>query len=196
MHHLEAARKMSPQIIFAVLHGRLLTLTFTHRDRNIYVLASDHPDGDLMGKTIERLGYGHLKGSSTRGGARAIRELSGVLRGGDDIALMVDGPRGPRGKVQQGAIEISRMTGSAVIPITDSARPRRLFDSWDRFQLPHPFARVVAAYGEPVLVPGDAGPEERERLRLLLEERLRNLTADLDNALGFEGKDRWPHEDH
>ena len=127
-----------------------------------------------MGKTIERLGYGHLKGSSTRGGARAIRELSGILRGGNDIGLTVDGPRGPRGKVQQGAIEVGRRVQAGLVP----------------------GLAVVAGYGEPILVPGDAGPEERERLRLLLEERLLNLTADFDGALGFEGMDRWPHEDH
>jgi lysophospholipid acyltransferase (LPLAT)-like uncharacterized protein len=195
MHNFETARKMSPQVIFAFFHGRLLVLSFTHRNRNIHVLASEHDDGDLMGKTIERLGFGHLKGSSSRGGARAIRELSGVLRGGDDIGLTVDGPRGPRGRVQQGAIEIGRLTGSVVLPISNTAQPRRLFDSWDRFQLPNPFARVVVAYGEPMVVPENAGPEERERLRLLLEERLRNLTAELDESVGYEGKDTWPHED-
>lgn len=194
--HLEAARRMSSQVIFAFWHGRLLTLSFSHRHRDIQVLASEHQDGDLMGRTITWLGFGHLKGSTTRGGARALRELSAVLRKGHDVGLTIDGPRGPRGVVQQGAIELSRITGSAVVPISNTARPRHLFRSWDRFQLPLPRARVSIAYGEPFLVPPDADREARERFRLLLEERLRRLTADLDEGLGYGEMDVWPHENH
>jgi lysophospholipid acyltransferase (LPLAT)-like uncharacterized protein len=191
---LADARRISPQVIFAFWHGRLLVLSFSHRHRNIQVLASEHRDGDLMGRTITWLGFGHLKGSTTRGGARAIRDLSGILRNGFDIGLTIDGPRGPRGVVQQGAIELSRLTGSAIVPVSNSARPRRLVHSWDRFQLPHPFARVVVAYGEPLIVPAGAGREERERFRLLLAERLCHLTADLDTDLQYRGMDVWPHE--
>ncbi len=194
VEHLERARELSEQVVFCFWHGRLLVLSYTHRSRDIQVLASEHPDGDLMGRTIRWLGFGHLKGSSTRGGARALRDLTRVLREGFDIGLTVDGPRGPRGSVQQGAIELSRMTGSAVIPLSNSSRPRKLFRSWDRFQLPLPFARVVVSYGEPFVVPPDAGEGERERHRLLLEERLDGLTSGLDRAMGYSGKAVWPHD--
>ena len=169
-------------------------LSYTHRRRDIQVLASEHPDGDLMGRTIRWLGFGHLKGSSTRGGARALRDLTRVLREGLDVGLTVDGPRGPRGSVQQGAIELSRMTGSAVLPVSNSSRPRKLFRSWDAFQLPLPFARVVVSYAEPFVVPHDAGESERELFRVLLEERLGGLTSRLDRALGHTGGAAWPHE--
>ncbi len=194
LEHLWTARDMSPQVIFAFWHGRLLALSFSHRHRNIQVLASEHQDGDLMGRTIARLGFGHIRGSTTRGGARALRDLSTVLRAGLDVGLTVDGPRGPRGVVQQGAIELSRMTGSAVVPISNAARPRLLLRSWDRFQVPHPFARVLISYGEPFIVPRDAGADERETFRLLLEERLRSLTARLDESMDHHGPDVWPHE--
>lgn len=193
--HLEAARRLSPQVIFAFWHGRLLVLSFSHRHRAIQVLASEHRDGDLMGRTITWLGFGHLRGSTTRGGARALRELSAVLRTGYDVGLTIDGPRGPRGIVQQGAIELSRMTASAVVPVSNTARPRRLLHSWDRFQLPLPGARVTIAYGEPILVPADADRGERERYRSLLEERLNGLTTGLDRDLAYGGTDVWPHED-
>ena len=147
-----------------------------------------------MGHTIRWLGFGHLRGSSTRGGARALRDLSRVLREGFDVGLTIDGPRGPRGSVQQGVIELSRMTGSAVIPVSNSSKPRKLFRSWDAFQLPLPFARVVVSYGEPFVVPPEAGESERERYRVLLEERLGELTSRLDHALGYNGKAAWPHE--
>ena len=148
-----------------------------------------------MGKTIEWLGFGHLKGSTTRGGARALRELKGVLAGGGDIGLTVDGPKGPRGRVQQGATELSRIASCAVIPISDTARGRKIFDSWDRFQIPAPFARVIVEYGEPLLVPAGAGAEEREELRVELERRLGDLTSRLDREMGYTGEDVWPHED-
>jgi lysophospholipid acyltransferase (LPLAT)-like uncharacterized protein len=192
--HLKRAREMSGQVIFSFWHGRLLVLSYTHRGRKIQVLASEHPDGDLMGRTITWLGFGHLKGSSTRGGARALRDLSTVLRRGLDVGLTIDGPKGPRARVQQGAIELSRMTGSAVVPVTNAGRPRKLFRSWDAFQFPGPFSRVVVAYGEPFVVPSGSTEEERERYRIRLESSLTGLTSDLDAALGYSGFEVWPHE--
>jgi lysophospholipid acyltransferase (LPLAT)-like uncharacterized protein len=194
VEHLERAREMSGQVIFSFWHGRLLVLSYSHRGRKIQVLASEHPDGDLMGRTIAWLGFGHLKGSSTRGGARALRDLSSVLRRGFDIGLTVDGPRGPRAHVQQGAIELSRMTGSAVVPVSNAGKSRKLFRSWDVFQFPGPFAKVIVAYAEPFVVPSDASEQERERYRLRLEASLTKLTTDLDIALGYNGLEVWPHE--
>jgi lysophospholipid acyltransferase (LPLAT)-like uncharacterized protein len=193
LEHLAEARRLSKQVIFSFWHGRLLVLSFSHRRRGIQVLASEHPDGDLMGRTITRLGFGHLRGSSTRRGAAALRELAACLRNGLDIGLAIDGPRGPRGVVQQGAIELSRMTGSAVVPLTNSAKPRVLFKSWDRFQLPLPFAKVVIEYGEPYVVPSEAGQAERERLRERLEKQLGEVTSSLDSSLGYREMDVWPH---
>ncbi len=193
--NLDRARKMSERLIFAFWHGRLLVLSWTHRNRKIRILASEHYDGDLMGKTIEWLGFGHLKGSTTRGGARALRELRGVLAEGYDVGLTVDGPKGPRGRVQQGATELSRLAASAVVPISDTARGRKIFRSWDRFQVPAPFAKVIVEYGEPLIVPAGTGAEERERFRIELETRLGELTSRLDRDIGYTGEDVWPHED-
>jgi len=196
LEHLASARALSKQGILSFLHGRLLAIVYSSRTWGIAGLVSEHPDGDLIGRTAVRLGWVLVKGSSTRRGAAGFRELAAALRNGRDTGITIDGPRGPRGVVQQGAIELSRMTGCAVIPVTNSAAPRRLFGSWDRFQLPGPFAKVVIAYGEPFVVPSDANPEARERWRLRLERSLRELTAELDRSLGYEGSDVWPHEDH
>jgi lysophospholipid acyltransferase (LPLAT)-like uncharacterized protein len=194
LENIELARRMSNQVVFAFWHGRLLVLSYSHRNRKIQVLASEHPDGDLMGKTITNLGFGHLKGSTSRGGARAIRKLSSVLKDGFDVGLTVDGPRGPRGVVQQGAVEISRLTGSAIVPITNTAKPRMLFKSWDRFQLPLPFARIAISYGQPFVVPNNCGRKEREELRMKLQDELKGLTTGLDRDFGYTGSDVWPHE--
>jgi lysophospholipid acyltransferase (LPLAT)-like uncharacterized protein len=192
--HLAKARALSGQGIVSFLHGRLLVVIYSQRNWRIAAIASEHPDGDLIGRTVARLGWTHIKGSTTRRGAAGFRDLAAALRNGRDAGITIDGPRGPRGVVQQGATELSRMTGCAVIPVTNSARPRRLFGSWDRFQLPGPFARVVVAYGEPFVVPPDADSEAREQCRLRLERTLRDLTAELDRRLGYQGSDVWPHE--
>jgi lysophospholipid acyltransferase (LPLAT)-like uncharacterized protein len=192
--NLRKAREISDQLIFGFFHGRLLALSWSHRGRKIHVLASEHRDGDLMGRTIEWLGFGHLKGSTSRGGGRAIREMRSVLGRGFDIGLTVDGPRGPRGKVQQGATELGRLSGSAVVPVSNTASRRRLLRSWDRFQIPMPFARIIVEYGEPFVVPRDCDEHERERFRKRLEDSLAGLTEKLDKELGYSGEEVWPHE--
>ena len=195
IENLEKARALSKQGIVSFLHGRLLVIAYAHRKWGISVLASEHPDGDIMGRAVAWLGWGHIKGSTSRRGAAGFRELAAVLRSGRDAGLTIDGPRGPRGCGQQGATELSRMTGSAIIPVSNSARPRRLISSWDRFQIPGPFARVVIAYGEPFIVPSDSDGEMREESRLRLERTLGELTTELDRNLGYDGTDVWPHED-
>ena len=153
---LDRARRISPSVVFAVWHGRLLALSYSHRSRSIQVLASQHRDGELMGQTIRFLGFGHVRGSSTRGGARAVRQLVEKLHDGFDLGITVDGPLGPRHVFKTGPLEIAKLSGCAVVPITVSSGRRWQLRSWDGFQVPKPFAKVVIRYGEPVTVPGDA----------------------------------------
>ena len=187
IENLEKARALSKQGIVSFFHGRLIVIAYAHRKWGISVLASEHPDGDIMGRSVAWIGWGHIKGSSSRRGAAGFRELAAVLRSGRDAGLTIDGPRGPRGCVQQGATELSRMTGSVVIPVSNSARPRRVLSTWDRFQIPGLFAKVVIAYGEPFIVPSDSDREMREEYRLRLERTLGGLTAELDRGLGYDG---------
>jgi lysophospholipid acyltransferase (LPLAT)-like uncharacterized protein len=193
--NLEKARALSKQAVVSFPHGRLIPIAHELGAWGITVLASEHQDGDIMGRLAAWLGWRQVKGSSTRRGAAGFRELAAVLRSGRDAGLTVDGPRGPRGRVQQGATELSRMTGAVVMPVTSASRPRWIFSSWDRFQIPKMFARVIISYGEPFVVPGDADREARERARLRLERTLGDLTTEADRVLGHEGTDVWPHED-
>jgi len=195
LENLEKARSLSDRGVVSFLHGRLIIIAYALRAWGITVLASEHIDGDIMGRLAAWLGWGHVKGSSSRRGAAGFRELAAVLRGGRDAGLTVDGPRGPRGRIQQGATELSRMTGAVVIPVTGGGRRRRLFSSWDRFQIPAPFARVIVAYGEPFVVPAGSDRGAREEARLRLERTLGELTTEVDRMLGYEGTDAWPHED-
>jgi lysophospholipid acyltransferase (LPLAT)-like uncharacterized protein len=178
----ERARTLSPRVVFAVWHGRMLPYAFTHRNRRVHVLASEHRDGEMLGQTIRRLGFGHVRGSSTRGGARAILALTETVRAGLDVGLTVDGPRGPRGVVKPGVVEVARQTGAAIVPITSASDRHRVFKSWDAFELPLPFARVVVRYGEPILVDPGLDREGVEARRLDVERELTRITAEADRS--------------
>lgn len=182
--HLEAARRVGPAVIFAFWHGRLLALSYAHRNENIHVLASEHRDGEMLGRTIRFLGYGHVRGSSTRGGTRALTELADVVRRGVDVGLTVDGPRGPRFVAKAGAVEVARRTGAAIIPLTSASRSHKTFSSWDAFELPRPLTRVVVRYGPPIVVPPDADREAQEAARLELERTLLAITREADREAG------------
>ena len=134
-------------------------MSYRYRNQQIHVLASEHKDGELIGQVIRRLGFGHVRGSSTRGGARAIRELVGKLEEGFDLGLTVDGPRGPRCRVKPGTLEISKLSGVPVVPAAVSSKSHWVFRSWDAFEFPKPFTKVSIRIGRPVTVPPDAGPE-------------------------------------
>jgi lysophospholipid acyltransferase (LPLAT)-like uncharacterized protein len=183
---LQQARDHHPSVIYAFWHGRMLALSFSHRNQAIQVLASEHQDGEMMGQTIRLLGFGHVRGSSTRGGARAIRELIGKLEQGLDLGITADGPKGPRFVVKPGPLEIAKISGAAIVPITASARRHWTFKSWDAFEVPKPFSIVSVRLGAPVIVPPDAGADEIESSRQALEKRLRDLTAANDDAVGIK----------
>ena len=180
---LREVRVRYPALIHAFWHGRLLPLSFTHRNRSVYVLASEHRDGELMGQTIRFLGFRHVSGSSTRRGTRAILELTNKIREGHDLGITVDGPKGPLFVVKPGVIEIAKLTGIPVVPITVSSARHWTFSSWDKFELPKPFTRISVLHGEPVFVSGDAGTDEIEAARQLLEQRLRDITRENDERV-------------
>lgn len=181
-HFLEAARKKSPRVIHAFWHGRMLALSYNYRDRSVHVLASEHYDGELMGQAVRFLGYGHVRGSSTRGGARAILRLVGKLKAGYDLGITVDGPKGPAYRFKPGPLQIAKLSGCAIIPITASSRRFWSSTSWDVFHVPMPFTKVLIRYGKPVSVPGDASPELLEEKRLEVERILRDVTEENDEA--------------
>ena len=137
-----------------------------------------------MGQTIRRLGFGHVRGSSTRGGVRAIRELVTKLEAGFDLGITVDGPVGPRFKAKAGPLEIAKLSGSLVVPATTSSSSRWVFSSWDAFEFPKPFARVSIRFGRPIAVPPDADADAVEGFRVELQTTLRDITTRNDDTYG------------
>ena len=180
---LDALESAGERYIHAFWHGRLLLMPYSYRGPRITILISQHRDGEYISRTMERLGFQTTRGSSTRGGAAALRAAVRRLREGYDLGITPDGPKGPRHRVQPGVIEAARLSGAPVVPVTFAARPARALDSWDRFVLPAPFGRGLFLYGEPMWVPRRASREEREDLRRRLEGELIGLTDRADREV-------------
>jgi lysophospholipid acyltransferase (LPLAT)-like uncharacterized protein len=182
------ARADRPPVIHALWHGRLLLapwLSARFADlrgrRPLRVLASRSRDGELMARFAACFGIEAVRGSSSRGGAGAVRALAAALRAGDDIVIAPDGPRGPRLRVQPGLPALAAITGAPVVPVAIAARPARHLASWDRFMVPMPFARCTVVLGDAIPVARD---EDREQARRRLERALESVTAIADRAAG------------
>ncbi len=169
--------------IYAFWHGRLLVLAYSHRERRIQIMISEHGDGEMIAQVTNQLGFGSVRGSTTRGGLRALRALARKLMSGFDVAITPDGPRGPRHVLQAGAIYIAMRTGQPLVPITSTGWPRWTFSSWDRFIVPGPFANVLVMLGEPLHVPSDLDENGREEYRRLFEKRMVELVDAADREV-------------
>jgi len=137
--------------LLAVWHNRLIAPIMQLGDLGIGVVVSQSEDGEMITRVIEKLGFIGIRGSSSRGGSNALRGILRHAKSGNNIAFTPDGPRGPRYKVKPGIAFAAQRTGLPFIPIGVSASRKKVFASWDRFQLPHPFSNVQFIYGEPLI---------------------------------------------
>lgn len=162
-------------------HGRMILMPkFWRFSMPMYLLASPHRDGQLIMRTLRHFGVGAISGSSSRHGARALREMTRVLADGGAVVIAPDGPRGPRMRVTPGIIALARLTGAPIVPITFSVDNGRILRSWDRFLFALPFGRGVFIAGEHLWIPRDTDESGMEAARLELERRLNAITAEAD----------------
>ena len=158
-HHgdaeLRRRKAAGERVILAFWHRHLLLMPFAYGRGRISVLISLHRDGELVARTMERLGYDTTRGSTTRGGFAGLRRLVAKGRRGYDLAFTPDGPRGPATEVQAGVIVAAALTGFPILPIAYAASRCRRLASWDRFIVPWPFSTVHFVYGELLAVPRD-----------------------------------------
>ena len=147
-------------ILFTLWHGRMFLTLQAHRHEGIVTMASRSKDGEIIAQWLERNGFAVVRGSTTRGGGQALREMVRQVRGGRHAALTVDGPKGPARVVQPGIVQLARLTGGWILPITSSSAKARFLASWDRYLLPLPFSKNVVAYGEPFSMGSDISDEE------------------------------------
>lgn len=157
-------------------HGVSLPASARFRKRGFWVIISLSKDGDIQNHVFRRLGFNSIRGSTGRGGERALVESIRELKKGAVMALTPDGPRGPSGIVQPGILMMARKSGCALVPIGISARPRIRFEkAWDRYMVPLPFSKARMIYGAPFRVPADATEAQVEEIRLALQQEIHRL---------------------
>jgi lysophospholipid acyltransferase (LPLAT)-like uncharacterized protein len=176
----ESCLARGERVICAFWHGRLLMMPFAYPGQRVVILISQHRDGEYISRIARALGFQVIRGSATRGGVRALRQIIRALKEGLNLVITPDGPKGPRAKVKSGVIEIARLTGAPIVPVSFSAVRRRFLKSWDAFLLPLPFSRAVYIWGEPIYVEPMATKEEVAKYQDILAERLDLLTMKAD----------------
>ncbi len=175
LHHFETVAASGRQPIMVFWHGRILPATYFFRGRGIVVITSQNFDGEWIARIIHRFGYGTARGSTSRGAAGALLELRRALGGGKPVGFTLDGPRGPAGRAQPGALWLASATGHPLLPFHLEAARHWTVRSWDRSQVPRPFSAMALVVGAPIEVPPNADETRLERVRLELEAELGRL---------------------
>jgi lysophospholipid acyltransferase (LPLAT)-like uncharacterized protein len=174
------------KIIFAIWHNRLALALILYRryvarrdhSRRLVAMVSASRDGGMLAGVLERFGVEPVRGSSSRRGPQALREMVSWGRRGHDLAITPDGPRGPRYVAQEGVLALAQVTGLPIIPASYYLGWKVQAKSWDRLQIPLPFSVCEVMIGKPVRIPREASDEERETLRQQLEQTLREISRD------------------
>lgn len=153
-------------VVLVLWHGEMLPLLFQHRNRGIAVLVSEHGDGEIIARILADFGFRLVRGSSSKGAARALVAVDRELRAGVDVGITPDGPRGPRHSIAPGALLAAHRAGVRLMPLAARASASWQLGSWDRFMIPKPFARVTIAYGDatPVVAPSSREAGEQQDL--------------------------------
>ena len=181
--HLDDIYESGHRAIFTFWHGRIFPSTYYWRNRGIVVMTSLNQDGEAIAQCINRFGFGAARGSSSRGGFRALAEMAREIREGHDAAFTIDGPRGPRYVAKQGPVLLAMKTGAAIFCFHISMERKIQLKSWDEFQIPLPFTRALVLKAEPIWVPKNASELELRALHQQMQETL--------DKLRIEGDKRW-----
>ena len=179
---VERLHKKGERVIYAFWHGRTFLPAYHLRNQGIYALVSRHRDGEYLARILHHLGGRTIRGSTSRGGARALLLAIRKLKDGFDGALTPDGPRGPIYKAKPGVIRLAQKTQMPIIPLSSNAQRKKVYlNNWSKFILPRFFSRGIIIYGEPIRVPVKASQETIREKTEELEKALNRLTEEADN---------------
>lgn len=171
----------TPQYILAFWHAHLLLMVHSRYRKPISAMISQSKDGEYIARVLDWYGAESARGSSTRGGGAALREMLQQVRDGKNIAFTPDGPKGPARVAKEGVIYAAQASGLPIIPVTFAAEKKTLLRSWDRMIVPRPFSRALFVYGEPIRVPRDGDVDEwRQRLEQAMNAQSDETEAEFD----------------
>ncbi|MES2522201.1 MAG: lysophospholipid acyltransferase family protein [Gemmatimonadota bacterium] len=183
MHGAEAyaaRHARGERVVLVMWHGQMLMCAHAHQSPTA-VMISEHRDGEIIARVLGLLGHSAVRGSSSRGGARALLEAARTLTAGTDIAITPDGPRGPRHSFAPGALMLAFRASAPVVAMAAHVDRAWRLRSWDGFEIPKPFARITVVYSEPRMVDGadvrDASACTDEFTALLMDTLARARAA-------------------
>ena len=169
------------KVIFALWHGNMFIPILHHIDKGVYALVSQHRDGEIIARVFTSLGFQNVRGSSTRGGSEAMKEMVKIMNDGAGIAITPDGPKGPYRELKIGTVKLAQHSGATILPVAAYAENPKFFKSWDRFMVVKPFSKAVMIYGEPISIPQDLSEEELEEQRKLVEDKIKQSNELAEN---------------
>ena len=178
------------KLIYAIWHNQQLFLLYPYRGQKIAPLISQSSDGEYIARCLPKFGMMAVRGSTTRGGARALIKLLQAMRDGYRPMITPDGPRGPIYKVQNGILFLARKTGAPIIPVGSALSHKFRVRSWDRMRIPLPFGKTALCYGTPVYVKDD---NDMPRAAAELERQLNEMTDKAEmfiNKKHFDPKEK------
>ncbi len=169
-------------VILSFWHDQLLLMAQGYLGPGSQILISASKDGELIARTMHHLGQHAVRGSSSRGGRAAFKQLLRLAREAKDLVITPDGPRGPRHELKEGVVQLARLSGRPVVPMALVASRGHRFASWDRFLLPYPFGHLVYAYGAPQYYTKEEDPQQfRQRLEQAMKETQLNAEQRLES---------------
>jgi lysophospholipid acyltransferase (LPLAT)-like uncharacterized protein len=180
--HVDAIASRGLHPIHSFWHGRIFPATIYFQRRDIVVITSENYDGEWIARIIRKFGYGTARGSTSRGGPKALLQMVRDVKS-KGVAFTLDGPRGPAEVAQPGAVWLAKATGNPLLPFHCEAASSWTLQSWDRTQIPKPFTTVAMAIGEPIYVPRDAGEGTLEATRRALEAALTSARGECRRLL-------------
>ncbi|HAX61308.1 MAG TPA: hypothetical protein DCX95_01935 [Elusimicrobia bacterium] len=148
----EELEKNKKPVIYAFWHGRQVFLVWSHKNKNIQILVSQSKDGEYIAGITTKFGTGQVRGSSSRGGIKALVGIIKKAKDGFSVAFTPDGPRGPVREVQPGVILAAQKTGLPIIPLASSEKRKYVIRNWDEFHIPYPFNKIAICHGAPIYV--------------------------------------------
>ncbi|WP_141735588.1 lysophospholipid acyltransferase family protein [Oligoflexus tunisiensis] len=171
-------------VAYACWHQNALSTVMAHTWRRLAVLVSRSFDGEVIAFVAKKFGVHSARGSSSRGGLEALRQLIKLTKEGYEVGITVDGPRGPRHEVKGGVIALASRTGVPIVPTaTRGRRTWTLVKSWDQFRVPKPFTEILVLYGQPMQIPHRLTDEEVHEYQQKLADVLMDLEHQLDTLL-------------
>jgi len=182
LDEIMAAFAENERVLVAFWHGQLAMVQAAYRGRaaGICIQVSRHSDGEIIARAVRPYGIRSARGSATRGGVASVRQMLAAFHEGYDLAIALDGPRGPRHVGKPAAVRLAQATGVRLFPVACAPRRGYAVASWDRFTVPMPFTKVYFVGGPPLTVPRDADEEAVEQARAALEGELRRLTLEAE----------------